>query len=420
MNVTTEETPLPPGDDAEPVETQRHLRSVTALVFAAACGLAVGNVYYAQPLLDAMARDIGLDLATAGLIVTLTQVGYAFGLIILVPLGDRLDRRQLVIGQFALSAIALVIVATAQSERVLLAGMVAVGFLAVVIQVLVAFAATLAAPSERGKSVGIVTSGVVIGILGARFVSGILADLGGWRLVYLTSAGMMLVMAAILSRVVPRHAPKTGEANYFGILRSIPALIAQDPVILLRSVFALLIFAAFSTLWTSLALPLSTEPFALSHTQIGLFGLVGVCGALAASGAGTLADRGFATWVTGASLALLLASWALIAMLPFSMAALVAGVALLDLAIQAVHVTNQSIIFSRHPDMKSRLVGGYMVFYSIGSAIGAIASTTAYARAGWAGVAWLGATFSASALALWAMTLVWTPARHPQCASLIK
>jgi predicted MFS family arabinose efflux permease len=286
--------------------------------------------------------------------------------------------------------------------------------------VLVAFAATLAAPGERGKSVGIVTSGVVIGILGARFVSGVLADLGGWRLVYLTSAGMMLTMAVSLFRVLPRHAPKTGDANYFRILRSIPVLFAQDPVILLRGVFALLIFAAFSALWTSLALPLSVQPFALSHTQIGLFGLVGVCGALAASGAGTLADRGFGTWVTGASLAILLASWGLIAMLPVSIAVLVAGVALLDLAIQAVHVTNQSIIFSRHPDMKSRLVGGYMVFYSIGSAIGAIASTAVYARAGWAGVSWLGATFSMAALMLWAVTLVWTPARRSQCASVTK
>ncbi|PTQ10017.1 MFS transporter [Sphingomonas oleivorans] len=374
------------------------------LIFAIACGLAVANIYYAQPLLDAMARDFGIDPAAIGLVVTLTQIGYALGLIFIVPLGDLLDRRRLIAGQAVLSGIALLVVAGARTAGMLFAGMVAVGLLAVMIQLLVAFAATLAAPTERGRAVGMVTSGVVIGILAARFVSGVLADLGGWRAVYLSSAVLTLAMAGILLRILPRQAPAGASEGYFAILRSIPGLFLRDPLLLVRGVLALLIFATFSSFWTALVLPLSAPPYSLSHSEIGLFGLVGVAGALAAGGAGRLADRGLGQWTTGLSLALLLASWGLIMLLPLSIPALLLGVLLLDLAVQAVHVTNQSIIFALYPGARSRLVGGYMLFYSIGSAAGAIASTAAYAHAGWGGVSLLGASFSATALIIWALT----------------
>ena len=172
--------------------------AATTLIFAVAAGLSVANIYYAQPLLDAMAGDFGISPAAIGLVVTLTQVGYAVGLIFIVPLGDLLDRRRLIVVQGILSAAALVAVATARTEAVLLASLVAMGMLAVVVQVLVAFAATLAAPSERGKAVGMVTSGVVIGILAARFAAGVLADLGGWPAVYSTSAVLTLAMAGAL------------------------------------------------------------------------------------------------------------------------------------------------------------------------------------------------------------------------------
>ena len=380
------------------------LSRTTTLIFAITAGLSVANIYYAQPLLDAMADDFGIPPAAIGLVVTLTQVGYALGLIFIVPLGDLLDRRRLVVVQGIISAAALVAVATARTEGVLFAGMAVVGLVAVVVQVLVAFAATLALPSKRGKAVGTVTSGVVIGILAARFVAGILADLGGWRAVYLTSAALTFAMAGILFRILPKRLPPGSSDSYFVTLRSIPRLFLREPILLVRGILALFIFAAFSTFWTALVLPLSAPPFSLSHGQIGLFGLVGVAGAAAAGSAGRLADRGLGQWTTGLSLVLLIASWGLIALLPVSIPALVIGVVLLDLAVQAVHVTNQSIIFALHPEARSRLVGGYMVFYSVGSAIGAIASTTANAHAGWTGVSIVGAAFSAAALLVWAST----------------
>ncbi|RWX81415.1 MFS transporter [Neorhizobium lilium] len=386
-------------------ETGKGLSRITTLIFAVAAGLSVANVYYAQPLLDSIARDFGISPSAIGLVVTLTQVGYALGLIFIVPLGDMVDRRRLIVGQGVLSVIALVAVATAKTEAILFANLAAMGLLAVVVQILVAFAATLATPAERGKAVGMVTSGVVIGILAARFIAGLLADLGGWRAVYLTSAILTAAMVGLLIRVLPRQLPPGSTDSYAATLRSIPILFLRDRILLVRGLLALLIFATFSTFWTALVLPLSTPPFSYSHTQIGLFGLVGMAGAIAATGAGRLADRGLGQWTTGVSLTLLLASWALIVMLPTSLLLLLVGVVLLDLAVQAVHVTNQSIIFDRHPEASSRLVGGYMVFYSIGSAIGAISSTIAYAQAEWSGVSILGAGFSAVALVVWGTTL---------------
>jgi predicted MFS family arabinose efflux permease len=374
-------------------------------LFSLACGLSVANIYFAHPLLDAMAREFSISHAAIGMVVTATQTGYALGLVFIVPLGDMLDRRRLIVSQSVLSALALLAVGLAPAGFVLLAGMIAVGLLAVIVQVLVAFAATLAAPTERGRVVGMVTSGVITGILLARFVSGVLADLGGWRSVYLCAAGLMLIMAALLQRALPRHETDGATPSYLELLRSVAVLFRQERILRVRAALAFLIFASFNVLWAPLVLPLSAPPFSLSHSEIGLFGLAGVAGALAAGHAGRLADRGLGEWTTGLSLALMLAAWLPIAFMNVSLWALAAGVMMLDLAIQAVHVTNQSLIFAVRPEARSRLVGGYMVFYSIGSAAGAIASTNVYARAGWSGVSLLGAALAVTALLLWAATL---------------
>jgi predicted MFS family arabinose efflux permease len=373
-----------------------------ALLLALACGLSVANIYFAQPLLDAMAQDLGIAPAAIGMVVTFTQIGYAFGLILIVPLGDLWDRRRLIAGQIALSAIGLVVVGTASHTAVLLAGLTLVGVLAVVVQILVAFAATLATPDGRGRAIGTVTSGVVGGILLARFASGALADIGGWRTVYLVSAGLMLATAVLLLRVLPRgpHAAMAGS-SYLSLLRSTAALFVEEPILRQRALFAFLIFADLNVFWTSIVLPLSAPPFLLSHTTIGLLGVAGFAGALGARNAGRLADLGWAQRTTGLSLMLMLAAWGAIACLHVSLWFVVAGVIMLDLGLQAVHVTSQSLIVAARPDAASRLVGGYMVFYSIGSAAGGIAATMVYAMMGWSGVCMLGSGISAAALLVW-------------------
>ena len=372
------------------------------LIFAITCGASVANIYYAQPLLDSMAASFGIDSAAVGIVVTLSQVGYGAGLIFIVPIGDLVNRRKLILVQTMLSSAALAVVGAAPTTTILFAGMIAVGLLAVVVQVIVALTATLARPEERGRAVGFVTSGIVIGILLARFLAGVTADLGGWRMVYFLSAGVMLLIGLILVRILPRNIPVTSCESYAAALRSIPKLLKEEPLLRTRAAFAFLIFASFSTLWTSMVLPLSAERFAMSHAEIGLFGIAGLAGALAASGAGRRADRGLARRTTGAALALLTLSWLPLGFLPYSLTAFAIGVVLLDLAVQAVHVTNQSLIFAIRPEARSRLVGAYMVFYSAGSALGALSSTAVYAWFGWPGVSCLGFAYSLAAMIYWA------------------
>ncbi|WP_440119159.1 MFS transporter [Paenibacillus sp. QZ-Y1] len=374
-----------------------------ALLFALCSGLAVANIYYAQPLLDSIAQEFSISYSSIGIVITVTQICYALGLLLLVPLGDLLNRRILIIVQMLLSVIALVTVGTASSSQVLFIGMAAVGLLAVITQTLVAFAASLAAPSERGRIVGLVTSGIVIGILLARTVAGTLNDWIGWRSVYLFSASLTLVGIIALFLVLPKHEPQRAKVSYVQLLFSVLHLYRELPVLRVRGVLAMLIFTAFSILWTSMVLPLSSPPFSLSHTAIGAFGLAGAAGALAAARAGKLADRGLGQKTTGISLVILLLSWLLIGWVHHSLWFLVLGVILLDLAVQAIHVTNQSLIYEVRPEAQSRLTAAYMIFYSIGSATGSIASTQMYTWAGWTGVTWLGAGVSAAALLFWAI-----------------
>lgn len=343
---------------------QAGLSNFTLGVFAVAAGLSVANIYYAHPLLRSISQDLLIPSASIGLVMMLTQAGYGLGLMLIVPLGDIIDRRKLILGQGALAALALLSVSFASSAAYLLMSLAVTGIMAVAVQVLVSFVATLAAPELRGKAVGIVTSGVVIGILGARVVSGLVADALGWRAVYLASCIASVVMVFILACIMPKDEKRLQRARYSQILSSIPTLFISDRVLRLRCCLAFLIFAAFSTFWTALVLPLSSAPFTYSHFEIGIFGLVGLAGALAASSAGTLADRGFSDRTTTLSLAILLISWCFIALLPTSVISLVIGVLLLDLAVQAAHVTNQSVIFARHPDAHSRVVALYMLFYA--------------------------------------------------------
>ncbi|RKN85443.1 MFS transporter [Paenibacillus ginsengarvi] len=376
----------------------------TAFLLASAGGMAVANVYYAQPLLDAISDDFGMAHWAIGIVITVTQICYALGLMLLVPLGDLLNQRRLIITHMFLMAVALIAVGASPSGAVLLLGMAAVGFLAVVTQSLVAFAATITTPAERGRIIGLVTSGIVIGILLARTVAGVLTDLAGWRSVYFVSAIFMLLMAAALVWALPHVERRQTPLSYPQLIRSVFALFAQEPPLLIRGMLGLFIFTAFSSLWTSMVFPLTAPQHSLSHSAIGAFGLAGVAGALAAAQAGRWADRGLGQKTTGGALLLLLAAWVPLSFTEHSLWWLLVGVIVLDFAVQAVHVTNQSILLSVRPEARSRLTAAYMIFYSVGSATGSIASTAIYARVGWSGVCLLGAAVSALALLFWAVT----------------
>ncbi len=387
------------------VQLKTGVSTSLAWLFAIASGLSVANVYYAQPLLDALARDFGISHAAVGGVITATQMGCALALLFLVPLGDRVDRRRLMAMQMLALTFALVAVGMAQSTLALLAGMLAVGLLGTAMtQGLIAYAASAAAPHEQGRVVGTAQGGVFIGLLLARVFAGGVSDLAGWRGVYFCAALLMLGIAIPLWRRLPILPPASRTLSYPRLLASMLTLLRQEKVLQVRGMLALLMFAAFNIFWSALVLPLSAPPYNFSHTLIGAFGLAGVVGALAAARAGQWADRGYARRTSGLALLMLLLAWWPLSLMEVSLWALVMGIVLLDLGGQALHVTNQSLIFRTRPDAHSRLVGLYMMFYAVGSGLGAISTTVTYARFGWQGVCTLGASVSLLALVFWWVT----------------
>ncbi|WP_373886619.1 MFS transporter [Duganella sp. BJB480] len=370
------------------------------VLMSAATGVAVASNYYAQPLLHTIAARLGISNAGAGCIVTAAQLGYALGLMLLVPLADLFERKRLIVVMALLSAAGLMLMALADSLVLVLAGTLVTGLFSVLAQILVPFAATLAAPEERGRVVGNVMSGLLLGILLARTVAGYLSAAAGWQAVYWFGAAMMVATAIALGRALPRHHQSAG-LSYPRLLASTLSLFAEEPVLRIRAFLGAVVFCVFSVLWTSLSFLLAAEPYRYDDGTIGLFGLVGAAGALAASPVGRWADRGKAGLVTSVGLSLLLLSWLPLAAARTSVAALVAGILVLDLTAQAVHVMNLSVINQLRPDAGSRLTACYMTCYFIGGATGSLLSTYVYARAGWSGVSLAGAALSLVALAAW-------------------
>jgi len=375
-------------------------RGIT-LLLAITSAMAVATVYFAQPLLESMAADLGVAQQQIGWVVGVTQAGYALGLLLIVPLGDLIDRKRLLLGQLLFSALALVGVGMAPNWAMLLLALAITGLMAVMVQIMVAHAASLASPGEQGQAVGTVTSGVVLGILLARLVAGRLADFAGWRSVYLVAAGLLMLLALVLWRSLPGGQPLVHRPGYRALIVAQFRLYREDRLLRQRGVFGVLIFAAFSVLWSAMVMPLSAAPLALSHTEIGLFGLAGVAGTLAAARAGRLADQGLGERTTGLALALLTLSWLPTAFVGQSLMAFVLGVLMLDFAVQAVHVTNQSLLLAGRGAMASRLIGAYMCCYSLGSGLGAVLAGWMFAHWGWAAVCGLGMAISAAALGYW-------------------
>ncbi|WP_337014248.1 MFS transporter [Pantoea sp. AS142] len=381
--------------------TRQGLTPALVILMSVATGLCVASNYYVQPLLNTIAQQFDLSVSLAGFIVTTAQLGYACGLLLLVPLGDRFERRSLIVTMILLAAAGMVIIALSHSFSVLLLGTVMTGLFSVAAQILVPLAATLAEPERRGKIVGTVMSGLLLGILLARTVAGGLAQLGGWRTVYWTASLLMVIMALALWRSLPR-VKQSVPLSYPQLLVSIFRLYAGNRVIRTRAWTGCLSFANFSLLWTSMAFLLSGAPYYFSEGEIGLLGLVGAAGALAARQAGSLADKGKAKLTTRLGLLLMLLSWAAIAWGAEQLAPLIVGILLLDLAVQAVHITNQSVIYAQMPEARNRLNAGYMTSYFIGGAAGSLFSATAYHLSGWYGVCVAGVLLTLLNLLIWA------------------
>jgi predicted MFS family arabinose efflux permease len=377
------------------------------LLLATVCGVAVASIYAAQTVLAPMGDSLGVSAEHTGWIVSTGQFGYLIGLVLLVPLGDVVaNRRRLIAVHLVATAAGLVLTAAASAAWMAFAGLALAGMFAVVVQTTVAYAASVSPPAERGRNIGAVTSGVVVGILGARVVTGVLAQVWGWRSMYAVLGVLALGLASLVLRALPPEETSRRSAGYGQAVVSLGGLFGQR-LFLTRGLIAFFLFASFGTLWSGLSLPLADAPWHLSESQIGLFGIVGLAGALGAARAGRWADAGRAVSISGLALTLLIASWAATAQLPRSLWLLVIGIVVLDFAVQVVHVSNQHLLTTAHPERTSSVIGGYMVFYSLGSALGAAATTSVFASHGWAGSSLLGAGFATCALTVWATGSRW-------------
>jgi predicted MFS family arabinose efflux permease len=372
--------------------SQRGLSRGLVTLIAVSTGAVVANLYYAQPLLHAVARSFHSGSGRTSLIITCTQAGYAAGLLLVVPLGDLHPRRTLVARIFCVASLALVACALAPNLWVFLAASVAVGGASVAGQVMIPFAADMAPAERRGRVVARVMSGLLLGILLARTVSGLVAQAAGWRSIYWLSAALMVLLAVVLWRALPDEGPRPHE-RYGGLVRSSLRLLVTEPLLRRRAWHGACAFASFSVLWTTVAFLLSGAPYHYSSAVIGLFGLVGAGGILAANLAGRMADAERSTISTLVAGGLIVVSFGLLWRGHSSLAALLVGIVVLDIGTQGMQITNQAIIYALRPDARSRINSAYMVCYFIGGATGSVTAGMAYEAGGWSFVCLLGSVF---------------------------
>ncbi|QBE67128.1 MFS transporter [Pseudoduganella lutea] len=388
-------------------------------LMATATGLIVANLYYAQPLVGPISRATGLDAGAAGLIVTLTQLGYCLGMIFIVPLGDLVENRKLIVTALAGTACALGVAAFSTSAALFLAAMFGIGLGSVAAQVIVPFASHLARPETRGQTVGTVVSGLMLGIMLARPVAGLVTDALGWHAIFVLSALVMAGLALVLKQRLPLRDPvQPGgqQHTYPALLASLWTLLKTTPILRRRSAYQFCMFGAFSLFWTTVPLILASPVFGLSQTGIAIFALVGVAGALASPIAGRRADQGKSRSTT--AIALVAAALSLVAPLAFhggrtfELGLLAAAAIVLDGAVSASLVTGQRALYALSADVRSRLNGLYMAIFFMGGALGSSVGGWMYAHHGWQGVLMTGLLFPAAGMMVFA-----TEQRQPRAVT---
>jgi predicted MFS family arabinose efflux permease len=364
-------------------------RAPVALL-AVGAGLAVAGLYYNQPILGAIAHDLGATPTAIGVVPMLTQLGYGAGILLFAPLGDRLDRRRVIVAKALALAVALIIGGLAASVTQLAIASVAIGLCATTAQDCVPAAAALARPETRGKTVGQVMTGLLLGILLSRLVSGAVAEQLGWRAVFFGAAATVVGFAAIAAARLPPFPPTT-TAGYGALLRSIGHLARAEPTLRRAAVTQGLLSVAFSAFWSTLALALAAPPFGLGSTAAGAFGLAGAAGALIAPFAGAIADRRGPVLVLRLGIAVVLASFLALLAAPGSLPLLIAATVTFDLGVQACLISHQSIVYGLDPAARSRLNAVLVSAMFVGMATGAALGSRALAYAGWPGVLTLAA-----------------------------
>jgi predicted MFS family arabinose efflux permease len=375
------------------VPVELHPRHHSLLPFLGlACGVGVSNIYYNQPLLLDMARSLHVDHSKLGTVAVATQVGYSIGILAFVPLGDVVERRGLMVRLFAGVALSALVAAFAPTLGILIAASIAIGLTAAVTHVVVPIAPELADDEERGRAVGTVMTGLLLGILLARTVSGWIASFFGWRSVFIFAAISNAIFVPLMLRKLPKLPPHK-PLPYRDALRSLWTLVRTQPLLRESAVLGGLVFAAFGAFWTTLVFLLGSDHYHLGAGTAGSFGILGASGALIAPIAGRISDRRGSRAVVTLALSLLTFGYGILWLLGYHIAGLVLGVIALDLGTQANQIANQTRIFGLEPGAHGRINTIYMTVYFLGGSLGSLFSTMAWARWGWNGVCALGMAF---------------------------
>ncbi|ABR32922.1 MFS transporter [Clostridium beijerinckii] len=369
--------------------TRPILTKLLILVMSIACGLTVANLYYIQPLLGDIAKTFHVDQLSIGFAAMLTQIGYAIGMIFILPLGDIKEKRNLIVIMLLFSVISLMSMFFSSNIYILTISSFAVGFTSIIPQLIIPLAAQLSNPQQRGQTIGTIMSGLLIGILLSRTVSGILGSYLGWRIVYLIAAIMMFTLMLILRKLIPLCNP-ISDIKYSELLKSMIHLIKTEPILRESSLNGALMFSAFSAFWTTLIFLLESSHYNMGAEAAGLLGLVGVSGALAAPLVGKVADKRGSRFAIGICIVVVIVSYLLFFLFGFKILGLVLGVILLDLGVQSCNVSNQARVHSLNEETRNRLNTIYMVSFFLGGAFGSFLGSYSYSHFGWYGVCTFG------------------------------
>lgn len=373
-------------------ENELFLSKSILWLMAIGAGLVVANNYYNQPLLGVIAKELGESESATSKVAMFTQMGYAAGLLLIIPLGDMFRRKKIILIDFFFIILSLVVFALSKSLMVMLAASFCIGLTSVVPQIFVPIAAQLSRPEEKGRNVGIVMSGLLIGILGSRVFSGVVGEYLGWRNVFFIAAGLMIILAVLIAWMLPNMQP-TFKGTYGQLMGSVIRYARSIPSLQLASLRGALGFASFSAFWTTLTFRLQEAPYFQGSDVAGSLGLFGIAGALAATLVGQASGKVNKNKLIAIATFLMIVSWGVFGMGDSTYIGIIVGIILLDMGLQAMHVTNQTIVLSSHPEAANRLNTVYMVSYFIGGSIGTFVGGKAWGAYGWNGVVFTGAFF---------------------------
>ena len=362
-----------------------------SLLFIMACmaAVSVANIYYCQPLLSLMGNDLGIDEWRASLIAMITQVGYACGLFFIIPSGDKFDRKKIVSYSFSILTIALLCIALSNNFHAVMAASFTVGACSVMPQIFIPIAAQYSRPEKKGANVGLIVSGLLTGILASRVISGLVGEWLGWRSMYVIAAIVMSLCTLIVWRIMP-YTENNYTGSYKRLMHSLFALIREYKLLRICALRAAFAFGSFLALWASLTFKMEQAPFYAGSDVVGLLGLCGVAGAMSASVVGRLVSRIGVHNFNLLGAALMLSAWIIAYLWGNTYTAIIITILILDIGMQCIQLSNQTVVFSLNPKASNRINTIFMTNYFIGGSLGTFLSGSAWSMAGWSGVTIVG------------------------------